>query len=172
MTEAAGGIPPLMRTTRFAEAGSSGAAGGGCSLPLSPRRWPPSSGQHHQADASTLRSGVLHSCGRTLLVDPRTICKAATLVLQHLPGTADFARLAADGARRTAARRARRTPVRPAGTGLHNNLRAGNLRWSGGRFIPCATDANSWHPDGDAEAFKPCGGRSAEATRCRSRTWV
>ena len=154
-----GGIPPLMRTTRFAEAeiiwrGRRWLL----SLPLSPAAL--AAVERTASQAGRLNTEWLTEYrilrGELCWVDPTDHPQSCDLVLQHLPAGRSFAEalLTEPAGRLLEGLDALQSALRELGFS-HNNLRAGNLRWSGGRFIPLRYhDANFGTPDGDAEAFE------------------
>ena len=154
-----GGIPPLMRTTRFAEA----------EIIWRGRRWllslPLSPAALAAVERTVSQAGRLNTewlteyrilRGELCWVDPTDHPQSCDLVLQHLPAGRSFAEalLTEPAGRLLEGLDALQSALRELGFS-HNNLRAGNLRWSGGRFIPLRYhDANFGTPDGDAEAFE------------------
>ena len=75
--------------------------------------------------------------------------------MQHLPAGREFAEalLAEDKATLLAALDTLETALRELNFS-HNNLRAGNLRWSGGRFVPLRYHDAHFGPSGDGAAFE------------------
>lgn len=153
------GLPQLVRTTRFAEARI---AWHGeewlLFLPLSPAALP-----RIERTASALRrlNSPWLTSYRILPQELRWVDAAGNaqhcdLVLQHLPRGRDFeeALLAEHAPTLLAALDALQEELRRIGF-RHNNLKPGNLRWSGGRFIPLRYhDAHLGEgSDNDREAF-------------------
>lgn len=164
----AGGIPQLMRTTRFAEAeivwhGRQWLL----SLPLSPAAL--AAVERTASQAGRLNTEWLAEYrilrGELLWVDAEEHPQTCDLVLQHLPAGRSFAEalLTEPAERLLAGLDALRSALRELGFS-HNNLRPDNLRWSGGRFIPLRYhDARFGTSDGDAEAFEALRRRVREA---------
>ena len=136
----AGGIPQLMRTTRFAEAeivwrGRQWLL----SLPLSPAAL--AAVERTASQAGRLNTEWLAEYrilrGELLWVDAEEHPQTCDLVLQHLPAGRSFAEalLTEPAERLLAGLDALQSALRELGFS-HNNLRPDNLRWSGGRFIP------------------------------------
>ena len=154
----AGGIPQLMRTTRFAEAGIVWRGEQWLlSLPLSPAAL--AAVERTASQVGRLNTGWLTEYrilrGELCWVDAAEHPQSCDLVLQHLPAGRSFAEalLAEPAGRLLEGLDALQAALRELGFS-HNNLRAGNLHWSGGRFIPLRYhDASFGTPDGDAEAF-------------------
>lgn len=155
----ANGLPALHRTTRFAEAGIEWRGERWLLfLPLSPAALP-----RIERTASALRR-----INSDWLADYRILSQelrwhdgagrpqSCDLVLQHLPAGRDFdeALYLEHAATLHAALDALEEELRRIGL-VHNNLKAANLRWSGGRFIPLRYhDAQLGSTaDGDREAF-------------------
>lgn len=134
------GLPELLRTTRFAEAriewrGEQWLL----SMPLAPAAM-----YHIERTASALRrfNSPLLAEYRILPAEMRWHDaldeeRSADLVLQHLPAGCDFdeALLSEPHDTLLAALDTLQTGLRELGLS-HNNLKAANLRWSGGRLIP------------------------------------
>lgn len=165
------GLPLLQRTTRFAEARIAWHGDEWLLfLPLTPAALP-----RIERTASALRR--LNSPALTeYRILPQELqwsdaagnAQSCDLVLQHLPAGRDFeeALLHEHAATLLAALDTLREELRRIGF-AHNNLKPGNLRWSGGRFIPLRYhDACLGEPTaGDEEAFaalrsriEACGG--------------
>ena len=155
----AGGIPQLMRTTRFAEAeivwqGRQWLL----SLPLSPAALAAVERTASQAGRLNTEWLAEYRILRNELrwADAAEHPQTCDLVLQHLPAGRSFS----EALRTEHAGRLLEglDTLQAALRGLgfsHNNLRADNLRWCGGRFIPLRYhDARFGSADGDAEAFE------------------
>ena len=152
------GIPRLVRTTRFAEAevewrGERWLV----AMPLNPSAMP-----RIERTVSALRklnTGYLAECrilpGEMRWHDATGAERHTDLVLQHLPAGREFAEalLAEDKATLLAALDTLETALRELNFS-HNNLRAGNLRWSGGRFVPLRYHDAHFGPSGDGAAFE------------------
>lgn len=154
-----GGIPQLMRTTRFAEAEIDWRGERWLlSLPLSPAAL--AAVERTASQAGRLNTEWLTEYrilpGELCWVDATEHPQSCDLVLQRLPAGRSFAEalLTEPAERLLAGLDALQAALRELGFS-HNNLRAGNLRWCGGRFIPLRYhDAGFGTPDGDAEAFE------------------
>ena len=154
-----GGVPQLMRTTRFAEAeivwcGERWLL----SLPLSPAAL--ASVERTASQLGRLNTEWLTEYrilpGELLWADLAGRLQRCDLVLQHLPAGRSFAEaLQSEPAERLLeGLDALQAALRKLGFS-HNNLRAGNLRRTGGRFVPLRYhDARFGASDGDAEAFE------------------
>ena len=152
------GMPRLVRTTRFAEAevewhGERWLV----AMPLNPSAMP-----RIERTVSALRklnTGYLAECrilpGEMRWHDATGTERHTDLVLQHLPAGREFAEalLAEDKATLLAALDTLETALRELNFS-HNNLRAGNLRWSGGRFVPLRYHDAHFGPSGDGAAFE------------------
>lgn len=155
----AGGIPQLMRTTRFAEAEIAWRGRRWLlSLPLSPAAL--ASVERTASQAGRLNTEWLAEYrllrGELLWVDAEEHPQTCDLVLQHLPAGRSFAEalLTEPAGRLLEGLDALQSALRELGFS-HNNLRADNLRWIGSRFIPLRYhDANFGTPDSDAGAFE------------------
>lgn len=164
------GLPRLMRTTRFAEArivwqGRQWLL----SMPLSPAaahriaRMAPALGRLRSewlADSRLLP-------GELRWEDASGCRRCCDLMLQHLPWGEEFdeALHAAPRAQLLAALDALQAELSRIGF-VHNNLKAGNLRWCGGRWIPLRYhDAALGEAagGGDAEAFEALRRRIGQA---------
>ena len=172
----ADGLPRLMRTTRFAEA----------EITWRGRQWPlsmplsPAALAAVERTASQLgRLNTDHLAEYRILrdelrwTDPAGRERRFDLALQHLPAGKPFAEaLHTEPAERLlAALDTLETTLRELNFS-HNNLRAGNLRWSGGRFVPPrATTTRISALRETARPSKACANRSAgRPTRCASAT--
>ena len=155
----ADGLPRLMRTTRFAEAEITWRGRQWLlSMPLSPaalasvERTASQLGRlntDHLAEYRILRDELRWT-------DPAGRERRFDLALQHLPAGKPFAEaLHTEPAERLlAALDTLETALRELNFS-HNNLRAGNLRWSGGRFVPLRYHDARFGPTGsDDEAFE------------------
>lgn len=155
----AGGLPRLMRTTRFVEAEITWRDSQWLlSMPLSPGALfaverPASQLKRLNTDWLT-EYRILP--GELRWTDAAGCAQSCDLVLQHLPAGRDFdeALYLEHAATLHAALDALEEELRRIGL-VHNNLKAANLRWSGGRFIPLRYhDAQLGSTaDGDREAF-------------------
>ena len=154
----ADGLPRLMRTTRFAEAEITWRGRQWLlSMPLSPaalasvERTASQLGRlntDHLAEYRILRDELRWT-------DPAGRERRFDLALQHLPAGKPFAEaLHTEPAERLlAALDTLETALRELNFS-HNNLRAGNLRWSGGRFVPLRYHDAHFGPSGDGAAFE------------------
>ena len=154
----ADGLPRLMRTTRFAEAEITWRGRQWLlSMPLSPaalasvERTASQLGRlntDHLAEYRILRDELRWT-------DPAVLERRFDLALQHLPAGKPFAEaLHTEPAERLlAALDTLETALRELNFS-HNNLRAGNLRWSGGRFVPLRYHDAHFGPSGDGAAFE------------------
>ena len=165
------GMPRLVRTTRFAEA----------RIEWQGRRWllsmPLSSGSMHRITRSApairkLRTELLADY-RILPGELRWVAAAGReqccdLVLQHLPDGRDFdeALLSEDSDRLLAALDRLEAGLRELDF-VHNNLKAANLRWSEGRWVPLryydARVGEGADASVDAAAFEELRRRISEA---------
>lgn len=154
----ADGLPRLMRTTRFAEAEITWRGRQWLlSMPLSPaalaavERTASQLGRlntDHLAEYRILRDELRWT-------DPAGRERRFDLALQHLPAGKPFAEaLHTEPAERLlAALDTLETALRELNFS-HNNLRAGNLRWSGGRLVPLRYHDAHFGPSGDGAAFE------------------
>lgn len=171
----ADGLPRLMRTTRFAEAEITWRGRQWLlSMPLSPaalaavERTASQLGRlntDHLAEYRILRDELRWT-------DPAGRERRFDLALQHLPAGKPFAEaLHTEPAERLlAALDTLETALRELNFS-HNNLRAGNLRWSGGRFVPLRYHDAHFGPSGDGAAFESLREQAAgRPIRCASAT--
>ena len=164
----AGGVPCLMRTTRFAEARIRWQ---GCcwllSMPLTPSALP---GVERTAlTVRHLNTPVLSDYrilpGELRWTDTAGEQRTCDLLLQHLPEGCGFAEALLTEDRGTLLQALDTLEKELAGLDFaHNGLKAENLRWSGGRFIPLRYhDARiSGDRSRDAEALEALRHRIAE----------
>lgn len=156
------GMPALIRTTRFAEA----------EIEWHGQRWllslplTPSGLRAIEQTASRLRRLNTELLTRYLILpdemhwqDGQGTPRTCDLILQHLPPGKSFAEalLCESQERLSQALSTLESGLRELGF-AHNNLKAENLRWCGGRLIPLryhdARMGNEATFEGDMEAFK------------------
>ncbi len=151
VVQGANGMPVLVRTTRFAEAEIEWHdAHWLLSMPLSP-----GAVAHTERTASELRR--LHTEHLTeYRILPGELREGYDLILQRLPEGCTFAE-----ALLTQPKERLLTALDLLEAGLqelhftHNNLKAANLRWTQGRFVPIRYhDARIGSPQRDTEAFR------------------
>lgn len=152
----AGGMPRLMRTTRFIEA----------EITWRGAQWllsmPLSHGALFAVERTASRLGRLTTDrlteyrilpGELRWTDAAGCLQSCDLVLQHLPAGEAFSRVLREkpAGELLAALDALQNALRELNF-THNNLRGDNLRWSGGRFLPLRYHDACFDTPGDDDA--------------------
>ncbi|MFR8224127.1 MAG: WG repeat-containing protein [Alistipes shahii] len=155
----ADGLPRLMRTTRFAEAEITWRGRQWLlSMPLSPAAL--ASVERTASQLGRLNTdhlaGIPHPAGRTAVDGPGEAANAVSTWRSNTFPRANRSpkRSTTEPAERLlAALDTLETALRELNFS-HNNLRAGNLRWSGGRLVPLRYHDAHFGPSGDGAAFE------------------